>query len=507
MRDINLFIIAVSYYGDRDELLQYYRVMMEFPVFATIKAIVSIAVKKLGASITIQCFNERLQNGDGYLTNIISQTKTTSCNLAFITLKTFEIPRAIDVARRLKKGGLKVVLGGPGITLADWKTLKLIIDEGFSINVGEGELTISEIIDDTLNGRLKLVYWQKEFIDLYKAPFPKLPKKEEHRFSINKFCALNTSEGCPHNCSFCCVTKLRGRKICKERSRDPEACVDWIEQAHRRGFEIFLTSDNFIRSYFYPQLKEGLIKLNEKLNNKLYLFVQLDANAISEVKDLRRMGISSVFFGFETTDRLVLEKENKRHNRPENFKKITREFQKQEIFVSTGLMVGFSSQTPDSIKKDIKRFSEDIGLIAYLYAVTPLPGSRDYAEAVAKHELLTYDLNLYDTRHFVRNWFLSMTQEEAQNVYDQSLVKFFSLKHILRRYPKWSIWAHNLKMTAFIRFMAEYGRMFSYRPLHAMHDGPFPRKPIVWRPSDSFCGFELTADDLLKKNEFLESLI
>lgn len=506
MRDMNLSVIAASYYGDQDELLQYRWVLMETPLFAAMKSIVAQAAEILGIDISVQYFNERVQDGKKYLDYIVAQKKLAFTNLVFISAKSFEIPRAIDIARRLKKHGLKIVLGGPGITLADWKTLKLIIDEGFSINVGEGELTVPEILKDAIKRKLKPVYWQKDYINLYEAPLPALPTEEEHRYSLNKFCALNTSEGCPYNCSFCCVTKLCGRKVCKERSRDPEACIEWIERAHHLGFEIFLTSDNFIRSHYYNQLKEGLIKLNEKLHDKLYLFVQLDANAINEARDLRRMGVSSVFFGFETTDRLVLENENKKHNHPENYEKIVRAFHDQGILVSTGLMVGFSSQTPVSIKEDIKRFSEDISLIAYLYAVTPLPGSCDYAEAVAKQELLTLDLNFYDTRHFVRRWFTSMNASDAQKSYNQSLKEFFSLRAALKTGRKWTIWSRNLKMIVYGRFMAEYGRIFGYRPLHPMLDG-FPRRPKVWRPADSFRGFELTAEDLENKEKFLTSLI
>lgn len=506
MRDINLSIIAASSYGDLGELLQYYWVLMEAPLFATMKSIVAQAAKALGLNVYVQFFNERVQKGEKYLDCIIAQKNLVHTNLVFVTAKSFEIPRAIDIARKLKREGLQVVLGGPGITLADRKIYKLIIDEGLSINVGEGELTVKKILEDAVKGVLEPIYWQKDYINLYESPLPALPIKEEHRYSLNKFCALNTSEGCPHNCSFCCVTKLRGRKVCKERSRDPEACVEWIEQAHRRGFEMFLTSDNFIRSHFYQQLKEGLIKLNERLNNKLYLFVQLDANAINEVRDLRRMGVKSAFFGFETTDQLVLKNENKKHNHPENYKEIVRAFHSQGIHVSSGLMVGFSSQTPASIRADIERFSKEIGIIAYIYAVTPLPGSPDYKEAVSRKELVSADLNQYDTRHFVRSWFTSMDTSQAQATYDKSLKEYFTFKTALNIRQKWTIWARNLKMIFYGRSMAEYGRIFGYRPLHPMLDG-FPRRPKVWRPADSFRGFELTAEDLANREKFLESLI
>lgn len=427
MRDLNLYIINPSSYDNDGALLQYSRVIMQPAVFPVLKSLALDASEKLDVDVQMHGFNERLEKGDDYLQYIIVEQKIDKANLVFLSTKSFELPRTIDIALQLKKARLQVVIGGPGPTLTNWKTYDFLVNHGISFNVGEGELTVRQIIKDALVGELKPAYWQKEYVNLRKeVPLPAISSKEDHIKSFSHLTGLDAGRGCPFNCDFCCVTTLCGRKMTQERSRDPEAVIEWVEKTHRAGLPIMFLDDNFLRGFNYQILKEELIKLNEKLNKKLYLFVQLDVGRelLKEIPDLARMGIKQVFLGLESVDLEALAQEGKRQNRPKEYTKIVAKFHECGIFVSSGWMIGFSIQTPESIKKEALSFSQLVDL-AHPYFVTPLEGSRDYADAVVDGSLLTWDPNAYNTMTCVRNNFQNMNPIHAQKAYQDAIRYFF----------------------------------------------------------------------------------
>ena len=492
MQELNLYTIMPSSYGEKGELLQYHKVLMHPPVFLVLESLIRRTKRTLDVKINACFINERLEKGETYLDSIKRN------DLVFITAKAFELPRAIDIAVKLKKTGIRnIIMGGPGVTLTDWKTYQYLVREGISFNVGEGEETIPQIIANVLDNKLQPCYWQKEYVDISKAPLPCFPSRAEAEKTITKLAGIGSSEGCPFNCSYCTVTKIRGRESSKRRSRDPEAVVAWIEQAYHRGLPIMLTDDNLRRSFFYEELIEGLIKLNKKLNGKLQLFVQLDAaNGVEkEAHKLARAGARQAFFGFESVVSSSLDDVGKKHNKPNYYKKIVSAFNAEGIFVNSGCMFGFPSQTPQEIIREAESFSKLVDL-PHPYAVTPLPGSRDYEEAVAKRSLITWDPNWYDTVHCVNDWFDNMTVSEAQNAYNNVFCYLFSIKHILSGPP--GLRMARLKSGLYGRILAELGRFRRDQPYHFMMDS-LPRRTRVWRPKDSFCGFSLTAEDLRKK--------
>lgn len=502
--NFNLFIISPSSYGNDNELMQFYRILMKTGAPALLSALVEKAASWLNAKCNIYCIHERLEDGDVYLQKIFSSNKKKT--LVFLTTKSFELPRAIDLALAIKKEGFTVVMGGPGITLADWRIYRYLAENELIFNVGEGEHTVGQIIEDFLNERLKPVYWQKEYVDLRKAPLPVLPKVGEHKKCFNPLVGFSTSEGCPFNCSFCCVTTLRGRNICEERSREPEAVVGWIEKVHHTGHAIMLTDDNFRRSYHYERIKELLIGLNKKFTRKLRMLVQVDASADieKEIPELARMGVNHVFIGMESLDQEVLDNISKTHNKPENYQRIADKFRKYGILVHSGAMVGFPYQTPDSIYREIGEFRNIIDLMT-VFCATPFPGSKDYEEAVAKGWLLTDDLNFYDTRHMCRDWFSYMTPKEAEDAYNYAVLFSSKLKGRLGNNRSLEMIRRNFRCNTFAQLIAWLGYAVRGYPYCLLMDG-IPRKAKVFRTENAFKGFHLEAEDLAKKTEYLEAI-
>ncbi len=507
LEQLNVIIISPSSYDDGGRLLQYRYILMKSPAPKVLESLVRIATSVRGVSCTISFVEERLEIGESYIGEIRRLPKKST--LIFITARTYELARAIDIARRMRGYGYTVVIGGPGVSLSDWKTYEYMVRQGIVFNVGEGEITVGEIIGDFLDGGLKPMYWQKEYVDIRVAPLPALSGPREHERCLNPMVGINTSEGCPFKCSYCCVINLRGGNVDACRARNPEAVLDWVEQTHRNGHRIILGDDNFRRSFHYGTLKEGLIRLNESVQKTtgrpLDVFIQIDsAGGIEkEMRDLAKAGVTHVFTGMESLDQTALHAVNKPHNKPERYVEIARQWRRYGILVNSGVMLGFSSQTRQDMKDQVMGFNEILDLTS-LFCVTPLPGSKDYEDAVREGSLLTFDPNRYDLRHVCRDWFEHMTPEEAQEAFHQAAFWATSLSHRIGKGRSFRNSVRNVKNIGYGKVMAHWGVLDPGRryPYLFMMDG-IPRYAGIRRPSDGFRGFELTAEDLEKRDAFL----
>lgn len=502
--DLKINIVMPSSYNEDGTLRQYRTTMMLPPALATLHAIADRAAENCGLNISVAHYNERTERGDGYIASIMGDD-TASNSMTWISAKSFELPRAIDLARQLIKTGQQVAIGGPGITLTDLKTYAFLMKEGITFNVGEAENTAEKIIQDAVDNRLKPAYWQPGYVDMRKAPFPKILDLKEHSKTLTRLGALEISKGCPFNCSYCCVIKLEGQKICPERSRNVDEAVAWIEEAFARGYsDIFLTDNNFRQSFVYSAMKKPLKLLRGDLRRKYgreaSFFVQLDAkpDVIDEVDDLADMGVRMVFQGYETNDKRVLGFARKKQNKPEMYQMIADKFHSRDIMVSSGVMIGFWPQTPGSILQDVQTFTKFLDL-GYPFTVVPLPGSDDFMSAVEEDRIGNWDPNDYDGTSCVFKGLQNMTPEEVREAYYNSFFVLYqqenSSNHIDEQKRPLLGYVEGRQLP--VRKLAEMGLKYAGRPFHLMMDGiPYSHTAVVTRPKDSFRGIVLKPEDV-----------
>ncbi|MDD5626415.1 MAG: B12-binding domain-containing radical SAM protein [Patescibacteria group bacterium] len=506
-KDLGVWIISPSSYDDGGYLFQFFRLLMIPPIFGVLKSLIWQAAAGAGIALDIFCINERTEIGDAYIQRIIAN-RDYARKLILLSAKTFELPRAIDLARQFKKAGLDVVIGGIGVTLADWKVYALLKKEGISFNVGEGEVTATQIIQDAARGALKPLYWQRSFVDLSVAPIPAMPDiiGDGYRFALNRLAGVDTAEGCPFNCSFCSVTVLRGRKMERCRARAPEGIIEWVLKTHALGLPIMFLDDNFRRSPHYHVLLEKLIRLNAKLKRKLEILVQLDASpdVAEEVPDLAAAGVDQVFLGIESFDPATLKQANKKQNQPQDYKRIVDAFHAHGILVDAGWIVGFPWQREEDILNDARLMAATFDFVAP-FRLAALPGTKDYCDAVANGEIIDWDLNNYDTGHFVRKLYY-MSPEEAKRVSAQVFPIIYSLGKALSgpRGLRFDVF----RAILYCRLISEWGKRRVGRPYQFIMDGlPRSKRHLVERPQDSCKGEPLSSEDLGEKEAYLESLL
>jgi len=129
---------------------------------------------------------------------------TLECDLAAISLLT---PTSVDgyrIARLLRARGAKVVFGGIHASLLPEEA----IQHGDSVVVGEAEPSWPQVLRDFKAGRLKRFYHaERPTLDNLPTPLYGM-LKHGHQFRV-----VNTSRGCPYNCTFCSVKPFMGGAI------------------------------------------------------------------------------------------------------------------------------------------------------------------------------------------------------------------------------------------------------------------------------------------------------
>lgn len=129
---------------------------------------------------------------------------TLECDLAAISLLTPTSVSGYRIAAKLRARGTKVVYGGIHASSLPEES----IQHGDAVVIGEAETAWPQVIKDFKAGELKQFY-HGERLQLDDLPTPLYGMlKHGHQFRI-----VNTSRGCPYNCTFCSVKPFMGADI------------------------------------------------------------------------------------------------------------------------------------------------------------------------------------------------------------------------------------------------------------------------------------------------------
>ena len=310
---MNVVLIKPSKYDDEGYVIRHLRGVLPSNTLACLSSLTRDVAERglLGSDmrIKVQLYDDTVQKipvKKIIRSNRLPDSRTV---VALAGVQSNQFPRAADLARRFRAGGLQVLIGGFHVTgtlaLSRGTTPEIqeMIDLGVSVVKGEVEETWSEILLDASTDRLKPLYdFMDRKPDLTDMPIPVIDRKYLKRFVTKNFGTIDCSRGCPFNCSFCSIINVQGREM---RVRSPESLGRTLRQNYRDHgiYFYFFTDDNFARNRCWREIFEMLARMREDEKIPIQFMIQVDTQS-HKIPDFvsmaSRAGCTQVFIGMES---------------------------------------------------------------------------------------------------------------------------------------------------------------------------------------------------------------
>jgi radical SAM superfamily enzyme YgiQ (UPF0313 family) len=357
--------------------------------------------------------------------------------VALVGVQSNQFPRALDIARPLRRRGIQVGIGGFHVSgtiamLAERDPdVRRAEEMGISLFAGEAEGRLEQVLRDAAAGRLKPLYnFMDDLPGLEGAPLPMLPAMRVKR-TAGEHTSLDAGRGCPYQCSFCTIINVQGRKSRRRSADDIEQIVRMnVAQGVKR---FFITDDNFARNKDWEQIVDRLIELREvdRLNISFVIQVDTLCHRISGfIEKCGRAGVKRVFIGLENINPDSLLGAKKRQNKITEYRKMLLAWKDVGALTYCGYILGFPNDTPESIQRDIKIIQRElpVDLLEFFY-LTPLPGSEDHKKLHLAGVAMDPDMNKYDLNHATTGH-ARMSREEWERTYRMAWDSYYSMSHV-----------------------------------------------------------------------------
>src|SRR5277367_5586375 len=436
-----LLLVKPSHYDDDGYVIRWWRAMIPSNSLAAVYGIAADCAERqvLGpdVGIDIEAIDETNTRVD--VPALIAKLRDNGNFglLALVGVQSNQYPRALDIAREFRTAGIAVAIGGFHVSgclsMLDGRAVEL--DEcramGIAMFAGEAENRLDDILRDASAGRLAPLYnFMKDLPAMDGTPVPFLPKRYVER-TLGLSASFDAGRGCPYQCSFCTIINVQGRKSRYRSADDVEHLVrlNWAQGIHK----FFITDDNFARNDEWEAIFDRLIELREIDRIPLGLMIQVDTlchkidNFIVKAK---RAGVTRVFIGLENINPENLAAAKKRQNKITEYRAMLLAWKAQGIITLAGYILGFPSDTPATIRRDIAIIQKELPVDGLeFFCLTPLPGSEDHQALWQKQVPMDPDLNNYDVEH-VCTAHAKMSKSEWEAIYLEAWSLYYSKDHL-----------------------------------------------------------------------------
>ena len=302
-------------------------------------------------------------------------------DLAGITAFTSAAVRAYDIAGIYRSRGIPVVLGGIHPSMMPDEAEQY----ADAVVIGEAESVWPGLIKDFDRGNLRRRY-HGTHEDLAGAV---VPRRDLFHPGYN-FSSVQTSRGCPMNCSFCSVTAFNGRRY---RQRPVNEVLDEIESIPQSM--LFFVDDNIIghgrgAEARALELFKGMVE--RKLKKSWFCQASINFGSNPEVlKWAARAGCRMVFLGLEAVDETELASMNKNLNIKLEYAAAFKNIHRAGIAVLGAFIFGTDTDTEKSIAGKADYIIRSPIDVFQATTLTPLPGTQLYSRLEAEGRLLYTD--------------------------------------------------------------------------------------------------------------------
>ena len=344
------------------------------------------------------------------------------CDLVGLGAMGYSIVRANDIAKEFKMRGKIVFLGG---TMAPYITesMKKYYD---SIVIGPAEKSFPELLHDfESTGRIQRIY-NHPLDNLSGLPVPKyelFPIKK-----IRLMLPIQSSRGCPHNCSFCSTSAYYKSH---HFVRPVNEVIKDIKRVRQLGYRrFFILDDNMAGNA--KHIEELAMKI---MPLKLTWAGQCTINIARNDKLLKliaKSGCRILSIGVESVSQEGLNDLNKSWLKTNKTSELLNKIRKAGIAVFSSIIIGTDRDTEESIRQTARFIIKNRISIPVFNILTPLPGTELYLKLKKENRLIHEDISKYtgfQCVHIPKN----ITPEKANAMFWWIYKEVYSVKNILKR--------------------------------------------------------------------------
>ncbi len=370
----------------------------EKPIYCSF-GILYIAQKLLGSGYDVEILDiDAHKFSKPYVSKFLEKGRYDIIGIGGLVMIYSYLSWLIPELRRTNPGK-EIILGG-GIA----SSLREKCFERFDIDyavIGEGEITIVELLKEIENGRkfslVKGIGFRSNGEVVFTEPRPLMPTLDdvpmvdETLFPLRKFIknakgfmTIHVQRGCPGSCTFCFNSfRVVASKV---RYRPADQVVDEIEIFNEK-YDIKLF---FLTGECITLNREWIINFSKALLERglnIKYSVSSRVNTIDEerLQWLQKSGCVEIFFGVETGSEKILKLMKKGANLHQARQAVS--LAKKYIpKVVTGVVLGYMGEDKGTLKESVDFFKElgELGAMPTISLSLAFPGTELYQKALEK---------------------------------------------------------------------------------------------------------------------------
>jgi len=299
-------------------------------------------------------------------------------DMAGISVQTGAVRPAFELARALRSRGIKVVLGGPYVSIFPDQCR----DHADALVIGEADDIWRDVQEDLLAGALKPEYRVATFPDLsMERVVEKSALDIKSYFTTN---VVQTTRGCPFSCDFCNVHVMNGHRL---RHRTIPAVLREVETFLKEDKRIFFFLDDTINAD--EEYAEQLFRQLEPFKIK---WVGQATTALGEKPRLldafARSGCGALLIGIESLTDGSNHAHKKFHNPAARQVECIKQIRQAGICVYGSFIYGLDEDTLELPSK-LEAFIEETGVdVPGINLLRPIPGTGVFNRLALEGRLL-----------------------------------------------------------------------------------------------------------------------
>ena len=337
-----------------------------------------------------------------------------------ISAMTAVAQRGYEMADHFRKRGAKIVIGGIHASVMPYEAAR----HADAVVVGEAEGIWDKVLHDAEHDQLQQ-YYNNVQPDISKSPLPRREKRRRLRGLMPDIVPIMASRGCPHDCEFCCVHRVYGRK---QRHISVEQVIRDIRQNHMR--HVVFLDDNIGGNRSYAmELFKALRPLRIRWTGQASVRFMLDDELF---KAALASGLEGLFVGIESIEPAARKKMRKSLSSIKPYEEAIRRCREGGVIFHGSLIFGLDEQTPKVFEHTLEFLMRNNVPSITPNILTPYPGTGLFDRLRKAGRILHTNWRFYD-HHTVCYQPLDMSPEELSEKYVAFGANFFSWASIMRR--------------------------------------------------------------------------